>query len=103
MKSVSKLLVEFLTLFCQAGTGLRERTAILVRTLVEREIVRVIPQSRESFLSGLHIYAARGDKGYSMTDCISMATMRREGIRVALTNDRHFEQEGFEAAFRESR
>ena len=45
--------------------------------------------------------AARPDKGYSLTDCISMQTMGSQGIRDVLTNDRHFEQEGFQALFRE--
>jgi predicted nucleic acid-binding protein len=60
------------------------------------------PQSRESFLAGLDLYQARPDKGYSLTDCIAMQTMRREGITTALTNDRHFEQEGYRALFRDS-
>jgi predicted nucleic acid-binding protein len=29
-----------------------------------------------------------------------MQTMRREGLTEVLTNDRHFEQEGFHALFR---
>jgi len=44
-----------------------------------------------------HARAGRPDKGYSLVDCISMQTMRREGITDALTHDRHFEQEGFRA------
>jgi predicted nucleic acid-binding protein len=48
------------------------------------------------------LYAARPDKGYSLTDCISMQTMRKEGLTEALTNDRHFEQEGFRVLFRDS-
>jgi uncharacterized protein len=63
--------------------------------------VRVVPQSRASFLSGMALYGARPDKGYSLTDCISMQTMRREGLTEVLTNDRHFEQEGFRALFRD--
>src|SRR5487761_2570773 len=59
------------------------------------------PHSRESFLAGLRMYHSRPDKGYSLTDCISMATMRREGLTDVLTNDRHFEQEGFRALFRD--
>jgi hypothetical protein len=43
----------------------------------------------------LALYQSRLDKGYSLTDCISMQTMRREGLTEVLTNDRHFEQEGF--------
>jgi len=31
-----------------------------------------------------------------------MQTMLREGITDVLTNDRHFEQEGFRALFRDS-
>jgi len=42
------------------------------------------------------------DKGYSLTDCISMETMRHEGITDVLTNDAHFEQEGFRALLRQS-
>ncbi len=62
--------------------------------------IRVIPQSRATFLAGLDLYRARPDKGYSLIDCISMHTMRREGLTDVLTNDRHFEQEGFRALFR---
>jgi len=41
------------------------------------------------------------DKGYSLTDCISMNTMRAEGLTEILTNDVHFTQEGFRALFRD--
>ena len=53
-----------------------------------------------SFEAGLRLYEARPDKGYSLTDCISMQVMRREGIREVLTFDRHFEQDGFRILFR---
>jgi len=59
--------------------------------------VRVIPQSRASLVSGVSLYGSRPDTGYSLTDCVSMQNMRREGITEVLTNDRHFEQEGFRA------
>ncbi len=36
----------------------------------------------------------------SLTDRISMQTMRHQRLRDVLTNDRHFEQEGFRALFR---
>jgi predicted nucleic acid-binding protein len=62
----------------------------------------VVPQTRRSFLDGFALYRARPDKGYSLTDCISMATMRRSALTDVLTNDRHFEQEGFHALFRDS-
>ena len=58
-----------------------------------------MPQSHESFLAGLDLYEARLDKGYSLTDCISVNTMRAEGVADVLTNDVHFRQEGFRALF----
>jgi hypothetical protein len=61
-----------------------------------------VAQTAASFASGLALYRARLDKGYSLTDCISMQTMRQEGLSEVLTNDRHFEQEGFRALFRNS-
>jgi uncharacterized protein len=73
-----------------------------VERILASSVIRIIPQSRESFLAGLNLYRARPDKGYSLTDCISTQTMRNEGITEALTNDRHFEQEGFRALFRDS-
>ncbi len=53
------------------------------------------PQSHQTFLDGLALYKARPDKGYSLTDCISMEAMRQEGITEILTHDGHFTQEGF--------
>jgi predicted nucleic acid-binding protein len=64
--------------------------------------VRIIPQTHESFIAGFELYRTRPDKGYSLTDCISMQAMRREGLTDVLTSDKHFEQEGFRALFRDS-
>ena len=93
------MLVELLTFFA-ADAWLRIRAVETVREILSDTTVHVIPQSHESFQSGFELYAARPDKGYSLTDCVSMQAMRREGIKQALTNDRHFEQEGFRALFR---
>jgi uncharacterized protein len=62
--------------------------------------VRVIPQSRATFLLGAELFSARPDKGYGLINRISMQTMYREGLTDVLTSDRHFEQEGFRARFR---
>ncbi len=63
--------------------------------------MQIVWQSHDSFQAGLALYKARLDKGYSLTDCIAMHTIRCEGLTEALTNDRHFEQEGFRALFRD--
>ena len=97
--TTDEVLTEFTTFFA-ADQWLRRRAAITVRRLLASDAVRVVPQTRESFMAGLSLYETRPDKGYSLTDCISMQTMRREGIADVLTNDRHFEQEGFRALFR---
>jgi hypothetical protein len=85
--------------FCSSDPQLRREATIAVRGILAAESVRVIPQNREGFLDGLALYEARPDKGYSLADCISMWTMRREGLTDVLTNDRHFEQEGFRTLF----
>jgi predicted nucleic acid-binding protein len=72
---------------------LREAAAQAVRTILRDRRVTVHPQSRESFLAGLRLYEERKDKGYSLVDCISMATMRSQGISEVLTNDHHSIQE----------
>jgi predicted nucleic acid-binding protein len=94
-----EVLTEFLA-FCASDVMLRAAAGGAVRGLLSTPDIRIIPQSRNSFIEGLALYNDRPDKGYSLTDCISMRTMRREGLTNVLTNDRHFEQEGFHALFR---
>ena len=97
--TTEEVLTEVLA-FCSSDQGLRIDATRIVRSIMTAGTVRVVSQSHQSFLDGLALYEARPDKGYSLTDCISMQTMRREGLTEALTNDRHFEQEGFRALFR---
>jgi predicted nucleic acid-binding protein len=94
------VLSEYLTFFSGMTPSVRRQAGDNAVALLRNPRVKVMPQSRESFLAGIELYRARPDKGYSLTDCISMITMRREGLTEALTNDRHFEQEGFRALFR---
>jgi predicted nucleic acid-binding protein len=100
--TTDEVLTEYLAFFSGAKPSVRLQAGDNVGILIRSSLVVVIPQSRESFLAGLELYRVRPDKGYSLTDCISMQTMRREGITQVLTNDRHFEQEGFRALFRQS-
>jgi len=95
------VLSEFLTFFA-GDKRLRDRAGRTVQALLEDPDSRVIPESRQTFLAGLELYRARPDKGYSLTDCVSMRTMSREGLTDVLTNDRHFGQEGLRVLFRSS-
>jgi uncharacterized protein len=100
--TTDEVLGEYLTFFSTAPEPLRRAVAASVEGILANTAIRVIPQTHSSFLAGLELYVQRPDKRYSLTDCISMATMRRENLTEALTNDRHFEQEGFRALFRDS-
>ncbi len=100
--TTDEVLAEYLTFFAMAPEQMRRKAVTNVQRILENPGVRVVPQSRESFLAGMSLYGSRPDKGYSLTDCISMQTMRKEGLTQVLTNDRHFEQEGFRALFRDS-
>ena len=94
-----EVLTELLA-YCASDELLRGFAGRAVSGLLSNPDIRVVPQSRSSFVEGLALYNSRPDKGYSLTDCISMQTMRREGLTEVLTDDRHFEQEGFRALFR---
>ncbi len=79
-----------------ASTGpLSLLAADTVEDALSDPAVIVITQSHQLFLDGLALYKGCPDKGYSLTDCISMQVMRREGITEILTHDAHFTQGGF--------
>ncbi len=60
----------------------------------------IVPASPALFESGLQLHAARPDKEWSLTDCISFALMQQRGLTRALAYDHHFEQAGFEPLLR---
>lgn len=98
--TTDEIIAEYLSFFATAHERMRRNALANARRILQTPGIYVVPQSRESLLSGMALYEARPDKRYSLTDCISMQTMRREGLSEVLTNDRHFEQEGFRALFR---
>lgn len=98
--TTEEILIEFLTFFGGQGVFLRTKALAVTQHILSAKNIRVLAQTHETFSAGLDLYATRLDKGYSMTDCISMMTMHREELTDVLTNDWHFEQEGFRALFR---
>jgi predicted nucleic acid-binding protein len=93
--TTEEVLDEFLTHYSGHGPTLRNAAAGIVEKALSNPLVKVRPQSHQSFLDGLILYKARSDKAYSLTDCVSMLAMREEGITEVLTADDHFTQEGF--------
>ncbi len=98
--TTDEVLTEFLAALSRGGETLRLQGARMVRAILDNPNVNVVPQSRDSFLDGLELYESRPDKQYSLTDCISMNIMKTEDLTEILTNDHHFEQEGFTVLMR---
>jgi predicted nucleic acid-binding protein len=92
--TTGEVLIEYLNYFAAWGEHFRHKASENVKAMLRNRNVRILPQAHETFLAGLNLYRDRLDKGYSLTDCISMQTMRREGLTEVLSSDRHFEQEG---------
>lgn len=88
------VLIETLNYFSEYGSQVRKSIADAARMIIEDEEVEYVAHSPEIFLEALDFYEKRLDKGYSLTDCISMLTMKNLGLREILTHDAHFEQEG---------
>ncbi len=99
--TTDEVLVEFAASLGGQAPHLRAVVVGHIWQILNDPNIHVVPQSRESFLSGLELFEARPDKSYSLTDCISMQTMKTRRIAEALTEDRHFVQEGFQILFEE--
>lgn len=59
--------------------------------------VEVVPFDPELNRAAVDLYRIRGDKDWSLTDCLSVVVMERRGLAEAPTTDHHFEQAGMKA------
>jgi predicted nucleic acid-binding protein len=89
------VLIEFLNYFSKGGKQIREEASGTVQDILEDPNIQIVWQTQSLFEAGLILYKSRLDKGYSLTDCVSMVVMQQSDIQEALTHDRHFAQEGF--------
>jgi predicted nucleic acid-binding protein len=87
-----EVLIELLNYFSDYGPEMRQATAAIVRHIIDDSNIIVL---RGNFKDGLALFESRLDKGYSMTDCLSMNLMRQMKATEVLTHDHHFSQEGF--------
>lgn len=90
-----EILIETLNFYAEKGEKKRDAISDLVRSILLDVRIEKIPATEENFLDGLDLYERRRDKGYSLTDCISMNICRKYKIKDVLTHDDHFRQEGF--------
>ncbi len=93
--TTEEVLTEFLAHLSHRGPESRREAVDSVLDILSDPSIQVVQQTHRSFTDGLVRYASRLDKGYSLQDCVSMNVMESEGITEVLTNDRHFEREGF--------
>jgi uncharacterized protein len=74
---------------------LRDRAVLRAENLLADPTIEVRPQSCQFFLDGFALSRGWTDEGFRLTDCVSMGSMRGEGLTEVLTHDAHFTQEGF--------
>jgi predicted nucleic acid-binding protein len=93
------VLDETLNFFSQKGNFMRLKAVSLYESIqIDSQIV-VISTTPLIRNAAKELYKNRLDKGYSMTDCISMVVMKQNNIIEILTHDHHFTQEGFKILF----
>jgi predicted nucleic acid-binding protein len=97
--TTDEILTEVLNFFSNYPSYMKNGAVKFVNGILNNHQINVIPQTHDSFLRGLKLYSQRLDKGYSLTDCISMSLMKELEINEVLTHDKHFAQEGFTILF----
>jgi uncharacterized protein len=93
--TTDSVLLEILNYFSSYGSDARLKAVNISNRILGRADIETVEQTRDLLLDGLRLYEGRLDKGYSLTDCISMNVMRARDIDSVLTHDNHFTQEGF--------
>lgn len=88
------VLMELLNFYSEYGAEMRQTVVDTVRDILVDLEIEYISHSPEHFLEALDFYEKRIDKGYSLTDCVSILTMKTLAINEVLTHDNHFQQEG---------
>ena len=89
------VLAEFGDAYCHPRD--RADFVAMYRSLLNHPDFKIVPADTRLFQRGVELFARRGDKNWSLTDCLSFVVMRDERITMALTGDKHFEQAGFTA------
>jgi predicted nucleic acid-binding protein len=77
--TAEEVLIEFLNYFAGWGPHFRRKALANAQNILSSPTVVVVSQTSASFAMGLDLYAVRLDKGYSLTDCISMQTCASKG------------------------
>jgi len=87
------ILDETLT-FIECVLGMHELAVEVGEALQTSPFTTIIRIDEEIFSEAWSIF--RESRGYSFTDCTSFTVMKKYGIPIAFTFDRHFRDEGFQ-------
>jgi len=87
------ILDETLT-FIECVLGMHELAVEVGEALQTSPFTTIIRIDEEIFSEAWSIF--RESRGYSFTDCTSFTVMKKYGIPIAFTFDRHFQDEGFQ-------
>ena len=74
---------------------LAQRIITMVQQSVRLQAAEVIHIDDLLWQRGWHLYCARSDKEWGLTDCLSFVIMQDSSVFEAFTADHHFEQVGF--------
>ncbi|MCL4492928.1 MAG: PIN domain-containing protein [Nitrospirae bacterium] len=74
----------------------RSHAVKLVDSIRATDSIEVVEIDKEILDAAWDMYSTRTDKEWSLSDCVSFVVMKKHSIRDAFTNDRHFEQAGFD-------
>lgn len=86
-----------------SAPGLRSAVIEFCNCLELSLRVDIVFVDQDLWANGWRLYKARSDKAWSLTDCFSIVVMEREGLKKVLTNDKHFEQAGFQAILKKEK
>lgn len=78
-----------------ARSRFRTQFSDTIQELRGNPAVEIVAENGELWNRALQLYAARVDKTWSFTDCLSFIVMQDRELTEALTADHHFEQAGF--------
>ena len=67
----------------------------LAEATLSSRFVKLVYCDEVLFSEGMEVFKQHHDKEWSLTDCVSFATMKRHGVKTAFTFDSHFKQAGF--------
>jgi uncharacterized protein len=90
----------------EIGNGLsksyeKPRSVQLLNFLQKDPAIEIEEVTKNIYQQSFELFSSRMDQDWGLVDCTSFLIMKKRGINLVLTADKHFEQAGFRALMRE--